>query len=219
MILVIFLIPMYISSLTFHETIYVTTHNLYSDIEIASPVYFCNRGTYNECPVARTNVGAMMKIGFRFDLGKLLCGILMYEVQKKGNTKSNRQYITDTTSTKTIEDTLKMTRLLVIWKIKSYERFKVHIALVEHGNEFVLNEDKLAELYDKVDSQLSRRCNTCAWLMNDNIVLEVTYEVVQKGDLELKITISKRAKNKYTKSALWTDSERQVLLLIVIYFC
>jgi hypothetical protein len=118
MILAIFLILMCITSLTLHEVMNVTVHNQYSDIELASPVYFCNCGTYNEYPIERTSNGITMKIGFRFGLDKLPGGILMYELQRKGNTKSDhrsrgnakslRPPRTDITSTNAVEDTSKM---------------------------------------------------------------------------------------------------------------
>jgi hypothetical protein len=58
--------------------------------------------------------------------------------------------------------------------------------------------------------------------MCDNTALMITYNIMQKEGLEFKITISKEAKDKYTKSALWIDSERQVSfsgsdILVLIY--
>jgi hypothetical protein len=46
------------------------------------------------------------------------------------------------------------------------------------------------------------------WLICDNTVLKAAYKIVQKECLGLNITISKGAKNKYTKSVLWIDPER-----------
>jgi hypothetical protein len=82
--------------------------------------------------------------------------------------------------------------------------------LAEHDNKLVLNEDKLAQLYDKIDEQLSRSSNLSkgTWSMCDDTALVATYKVMQKGDRELKIDISKEAKDEYTKSALWIDSGR-----------
>jgi hypothetical protein len=194
-------------------------HNQHPDIELVSPVYFCNCGIYNEHPVKRTDAGAMMNVGFRFDLDNLPSGILMYEVQKEGKAKSDHQPSIDIVSTQTAKDTSKMMRLLVAWKIEQFEEPRIHIVLLEHDNELVLNEDKLVQLY-KVNDQFSRRYNSSksTWLVSANTVLEAAYEVVQKEGIELKITISEGAKDNDTKSALWIDSERQVSSLMIIYF-
>jgi hypothetical protein len=190
----------------------VIVHNRYSDVELVSPVYFCNHGTYNEYPVERTDIGAMMKIGFSFGLDKLPGGILMYEVRRKGNTESDYQFNIDTTFAETVRDTSKMIRLLVVWKIKHFDEPRVHIVLVEHDIELEWNEDKLAKLYDKVNEQSSRHYNPSryTWLVSDNIVLKTTYEVAQREGLELKIAISKGIKDWSTRPALWIDPERRV---------
>jgi hypothetical protein len=133
---------------------------------------------------------------------------------KKGNIKSDYQ-----TSTEVVEHIPKMMRLLVTWKTKRSKELRVYTVLVEHDNELVWNEDKLAQLYDKINEQLSRRCDApkSTWLVCDNTVLEVTYEVLWKVDPELKITISKGIKDWNTRPALWIDPERQVSSLMAIY--
>jgi hypothetical protein len=197
-------------SLTPRGVMDVTVHNQYSDIELVSPVYFCNHGSYNEYPVKRTDIGAVMKIGFSFGLDKLPGGILMYEVQRKGNTESDYRPSIDTTFTETVRDTSKIMRFLVIWKIEYFGEPRIHIVLVEHDHEFVLNEDKLAKLYDKVNEQFSRSyiSSKYTWLVSANTVLKTTYEVAQKEGLELKIAISKGVKDWNTRPALWIDPER-----------
>jgi hypothetical protein len=197
-------------SLTLRGIMDVTVHNQYPDIELVSPVYFCNRGVYNEYPVERTDVGAMMMISFQFGLDKLPGGILMYGVQRKGNIESDHQFSTDATSIEAVEDTSKITRLLVAWKIEHFGEPKVYIVLVEHDSELEWNEDKQAKLYDKVNEQFTRHCNPSryTWLVSDNIVLETTYEIAQREGLELKIAIYKGIKDWDTRPALWIDPER-----------
>jgi hypothetical protein len=201
---------MCIVSLTLHRVMDVTVHNQYSDIELVSPVYFCNHGIYNEYPVKRTDVGAMMKIDFRFGLDKLPRGILMYEVQEKGNIRSDHCLNIDTTSAKMVGDTSKMMRFLVTWKIENFGEPRVRIVLVEHDNDLTLNEDKLAKLYNKVNGQFSKQYSPSryTWLVSANTVLEATYEAVQKEGLELKVVISKGIKDWNTRPALWIDPER-----------
>jgi hypothetical protein len=211
------LILTYTASLTLYGVMNVTIHNQYPDIELISPVYFCNRGAYNEYPIERTDDSATMKIEFRFGLDKLPGGILMYEVQRKEKAKSDHRSNTDTTSTEAIEYTSKMIRLLVVWKFESFRKPRVYIVLAEHDNALVLNEDKLAQLYDKINDVPSSH-NLSGWLMCDNTALTVTYKTVMKKGHELEITISGGVKNEYTRQALWIDPERQVSYLIVMYF-
>jgi hypothetical protein len=197
-------------SLTLCGAMDMTIYNHYSDIELVSPIYFCNNGTYNEYPVERTNTGAVMNIGLKFGLDKLPGGIVIYEIQRKGDIEPDHQSSTDTTSTKLVEDTLKMMRLLVVWKNKHSGKPIVHIVLVEHSNSLVLDEDKLAQLYNKMDDQFSRNYDSfqSTWLVYDDTALIATYEVVQKEDLGLKIDISQGVESEDTMRPMWIDSER-----------
>jgi hypothetical protein len=216
MMLAIFLILTCTASLTLNETLDVTIRSQYSDIELASPVYFCDGRTYNEYSIERTDVGTMMRIGFRYDIGES-GGIVMYEVQRNRNTKSDHQPSTDTTSTETVGDASKIMRLLVTWKTDYSHGSGAHIILVEHDNKLVLSEAELAQLYDRIydlpievynwTHKYGSICKS-TWSMNDNTVLGAAYEIVFEKGRELKITISEGIKDEYTKSALWIDSER-----------
>jgi hypothetical protein len=219
MMLVIFPILMRTASLTLYDTMDVTVHNQYPDVELVSPVYFCNHCTCNEYPIRRTDGGAMMNTDIRFDIGKLPGGIWMYEVQRKGSTESDHQSSTDTISTEVVEDTSKIVRLLMIWKIEDPEEPEVCIILVEHSNELVLNEDKLAQLYDKANDRFYKFYDSfqSTWLVCDNTVLKATYKIVWERGLELEITISEGVKDEYPMKPMWIDSERQVSSLMVIY--
>jgi hypothetical protein len=224
--LVIFLILMCTASFTLHDTMNVTVHNQYSDIELVSLVYFCKCETYNEYSIERMSTDSIMKIGFRFDLEQdEPGGILMYEVQR--DTKSDRQSSIDPISAKVIKDTSKMIRLLVAWRFERPWTIRARIALTEHDNELVLNEDKLAQLYDKIYDIPSEVYNLffrydgiykSTWLICNNTVLKEADEVIFEKGIELKITISEGVEDKYTVKPLWIDSTRQVLSLMVIYF-
>jgi hypothetical protein len=204
-------------SFTLYGAMDVTIYDRYSDIGSMSSAYFCNCETYNEDFVERMDAGGMMEIGFRFDLKQdEPGGMLIYEMQRRGNAKSDHQSDTDSTSIETVEDASKIMQFLVAWKIMSHGKLRVHIVLVEHDNELVLDEDKLAQLYKKVNDIPSSH-SLSRWLIYDNIALVVTYETVWKISLEFKITISEGVKDEYTKSTLWIDSERQVSLLMIIY--
>jgi hypothetical protein len=197
----------------------VTICNQYPNIELISPICFCNDGTYHEYPVKRMNASTMMKIGFRLDPDQdESVGILMYKVQRKESVKFDHLPSTDITPIKTVEDTSEIMRLLVVWKIKHHDMPKIHIALVKHGNNLVLNEDKLVHLHDKIYDILRLYTYKRTWLMSDNAILAATHELVYKEDFELKITISEGIEEDwYTMAPLWIDSERQVSSLMMWY--
>jgi hypothetical protein len=203
---------MHNASLIFPGTMVMTVHNQYPDIELVSPMYFFNRCIYNEYPLERTDTGAIMKIEFRYDLDQdKPRGILMYKAQRK--TRSNHRASID----KLIEDALETMRLLVTWKIECSGELKVNIMLVEYGDEIVLNEDKLAQLYEKVNDIPSSYISRHTWLMYDNTVLMVVHKVVQKVILELDITIFEEPSSIDIIRPMWIDLSRQVSSEVAIY--
>jgi hypothetical protein len=200
-------------------------HHQHLDIELASPVYFCNRGTYNEYPVKRTDDGTIMNISLIPDQDKL-DGMMVYKVQRNGNTRSDQSSI-NTIYAKVVEEASKMMQFFITWKIRR-DTFKVNIILVEYGNDSVLSEDKLAQLYNKIVDMpidhgfcvlISGICFYSAdtVLMYDNTALNIVYEIARKEGFGLKITISEGDKDEYTMRPMWIDPERQVLLAIIIY--
>jgi hypothetical protein len=199
---------MYIVSLTLHKTMIMTVYNKYPGMKLVSPVCFCNRGKLYECRVKRTNTGSVMKYDLKFDFDQdTLEGILMYEIRRKENARYSHQSSINTTYAEVIEEASRMTRLLVAWKIERSGESKVRIILVECDDKLVLNEDKLAQLYEKIND-IPPGYHAITWLMYDNTVLEATYEIEQETGIELKITISEGDKDENTKPALWIDPER-----------
>jgi hypothetical protein len=212
--LMIFLVLTDTVSLTLHKVMAMTVHNEDPDIELVSPVYFCTGGTYYEYPVERSDVGVMIKLDFRFDPDQDESGgALMYEMRRKGSIESDRQASIEPIYAKVIEDASKMMRLLVIWKIKYNEEPKSSVILVKYGNEFVLNEDKLAQLYNKVNV-IPINCYESTWLIRDDTVPEVMRKVVWRRNHELEIIVSKGFRDSDTIRPMWIDSERQVSPLI-----
>jgi hypothetical protein len=227
MMLVIFFILTRTVSLTLHTTMDVTVHNRYPDIELVSPICFYNHEKRYECLIEKTGVGTMMKTSFRIEMNELSGGILAYKVQRKGNTKSDCQPNTDTTSTEAIEDASKIMRLLVTWKENDSRDLIIRMLLVEHDNELVLNEDKLEQLYNKVNDIPSELYNwilkyddddgiyKSTWLMCDNTVLKAACELIYEKGRELKVIISEGVRNLDDMKPLWVDSTRQVSYLMI----
>jgi hypothetical protein len=218
MMLVIFLILTFATSLTLRMPVNVIVHSHYPGIELASLACFCDGRTYDEYSVERDDDCAATKIGFRFNLNQDKCeGALMYEVQRNENTKSDYQPNTDTISTETVEDTSKIMRLLVTWKIMNTWKCSVYVVLVEHDNELILDEDKLTRLYNKINDIPSEIYTSflkydgitkSTWLIYDNAVLDAEYRAVLGKGIELEVLISKGVKDKDVEPALWVDSKR-----------
>jgi hypothetical protein len=101
-------------------------------------------------------------------------------------------------------------RLLVTWRVKHPGKPKVNVMLVEYDNGLVLNEDKLAQLYDKANNIILYGHNSFGyiWLMYDNTMLKVTRKLMRKTGLELKITISTVSRNLDTMRLMWIEPER-----------
>jgi hypothetical protein len=197
-------------SLTLHKTMIMTVHNQYPDIELESPAYFCNRGKLYEHHIEGTNAGAMIDIDLKFDIDQdELGGILIYEVRKRESIEFDHQSIISAMAARAIGETSEMIRFSILWKIKRFERPKVNTMLIECDNELVSNEDKLAQLYDNIDSRLPNY-DRHTWLMCNNTALKGKYDVEQEEGLELKIDISEGVKNEDNIKPIWIDSTRQV---------
>jgi hypothetical protein len=209
MMLSIFLMLTFTTSLTLHNTAIMTIHNQHPDIELVAPVYFCNCGTYYEYPVEGVDTNTITRIGFRFELDQNeSSGILVYGLRRKNREGSDHQSSVDTIYTKVIEEASKMTRLLVTWKVKHSWGPRVKIMLVEYDNGLVLSEDKLAQLYEKVNDIYSvYHPDKDTWLMCDNTILKATHSLENSG-LRSKITISEGLMDRDVTRSRWIDSER-----------
>jgi hypothetical protein len=147
----------------------------------------------------------------------------MYKVQRKVNTRSDHQSSIDVIYTNVIEETLKMIRLLVIWKVEYLKKPEVKAMLVEYDNKLVLNEDELVQLYNNAVNMsfnydtsyyLGREnhiLNKYTALVCDHAALKVVYDEEWKDGLELKINISGveyNARDIHIIKLMWIDPKR-----------
>jgi hypothetical protein len=205
-------------SLTLHETMAMTVHNEYPDIELVSPIYFCAGGTYYEYPIERTDKGVKMKLDFRINPDQDESGgILIYEVRRKENIGSDHQSSNDIIYATVIEEASKTTRLLVFWKIKQHGDPKASVVLVEHDNELVLDEDKLARLCKNVNDIPYDRFRD-RWSIFNNIELAIWCRPFWREELKLKTEIFKGFRDEDNIRPMWIDSERQVQSEMAIHF-
>jgi hypothetical protein len=198
----------YIVSLTLQKIAHMTIHNRYSDIELVSPVLFCNCENRYEYHVEKTDTGSMLKINIKFDTDQDVEGILMCKIQMKSNTRTNHRYSNGETS--------RVMRLLVAWKIK-HSRAHEKTILVEYDDTFEVNENRLEQLYNKVRN-IPTMWYRNEWLIYDDTILKVTSNsLTYKRDPGLEITISRGVGDSVTIRPMWIDPERQVSSLMIIY--
>jgi hypothetical protein len=202
----------HIVSLNFQIITPLTIYNQYPDIELASPVLFCNSECDHEYYVERVNNGTVMEVEFKLDFEyDTLEGILMYKVQRKSTAISDHQY------GKVIEEASKVIRFLVAWKIESCRVCEEKIILIEYDDKFDMSENRLAQLYEKVKN-IPASYYENVWLICDNTVLKSTCDLsIHKTDFELKTYISEGIKGRHTLKPMWIDPERQVSFLMIIY--
>jgi hypothetical protein len=197
---------MYIISITPKKVGSITICNLYPDMELVSPIFYYNHECHYEYHVKK-DTSDVIKIDLYFDQDDAR-GIMMCKMQRKSNTRSNHQY--------NHEETSKVIQFLVAWKITPFW-VDEKIILVEHDDQLVINEDKLARLYDKVKN-IPASDIISTWLIDDNKVLKVTCDrSIHKTNHELKITISKGVNGYDIRPNFWIDSTRQVLFKMIIY--
>jgi hypothetical protein len=123
-------------------------------------------------------------------------GALLYKLHRKYAIRTSYYYNSGTTS---VEDTAKSIHLLVVWDIKN-DYPKVHVELIEYTDGFTWDEDKLWLLHNQYKYRI-HACygsNTIKWLLHDDAVMKVRFDITHGTDYKLDIIISGRD-GKYRK--------------------
>jgi hypothetical protein len=184
----------------------VAIHNRCSNIKLVSPVYFCNGTVYSKLSDQQIDIGTKMNASFEISAAQSKFeGALLFKLQRHFNDWCNMDALT----TETNEREEKCVQLLIAYKVKD-SKVILHVALVEHANEFTWDENKLKKLYDKNRSWLNEYNNTMSysWFMDDNMTLKTTFGSRDlNGALEINISISEEESGGYMEP-LCVDPER-----------
>jgi hypothetical protein len=182
-------------SLALQSAMNVTINNLYTNIELASPVYLTKDATCQIQFPQKVNSKSEMQTNFKTGIDEdKFGGILLYHLQKEESNEPDKDI---------------STQLLVIWGRKSgllYSR----AWLIEYESKFTWNKIKLERLYYGYD----RRYNTHPipsgemWLLNDNTMLRTLCRISYERGFEMKITISEEELPLRPIRPLWIDSDR-----------
>jgi hypothetical protein len=183
--------------------------NQCSNTELVSPVYF---GDGVVCPKLfdqRLDIGTKMTTSFAINATQdEFEGTLLYKLKR--HVKSDGQCNTSTSTTEANKNETVHVHMLVTWKMKDAKPL-VRAILLEHTEEFIWNESRLVELYNKNHSRTKEYADAISftWLMDDNVVLKTTFILRSlKGKPELSISISEEEKDEYAMKPLCVDLER-----------
>jgi hypothetical protein len=194
-------------SLKFQSPASIIIHNQCLNTELVSPVYFGNGVVCPKLSDQQIDIDVAMKIRFEiYATQDEFKGALLYKLQRN----FNNQYGMDTLNTDANNSEAKYVYMLLAWEMKDSEHF-AYVALVEHTNELVWNEDKLKKLYDKNHNLLKKYDETISdtWLMDDNVILKTSSKVRNsEGYFVLSISVSEEERDDYTMRPLCVDLER-----------
>jgi hypothetical protein len=195
----------YTTSFEFQLPTSVVIHNQCSNTELISPVYFSNGAVCPKLSDQQIDINTAMKIQFEINTTQdEFEGTLLYKLQRNHHDQCNM----DTSTTGTHET--KYVYMLTAWKMKDSKPF-AYVALVEHTNELVWNEDKLKKLYDKNCNRLKKYKDTISdtWLIGDSTTLKTSFRVEgMNGNFELIISISEEERDDYAMKPLCIDLKR-----------
>jgi hypothetical protein len=201
-------ILMYIISLEVQLPSCVTIYNQCTNIELVSPVYFCNGAVCSKLSNQQIDIGTEMDASFEiYATQDDFDGALLYKLQKYIESDDQRNMNTLTAEADKIE--AKCVQMLVVWKVKDSESF-LYVVLVEHIKKFIWNKDELRKLYNKNHSRLSQCDDTISdiWFMDDDMALRISFEVRGlKGNFELSISIYEE-EARHAIRPLWINTER-----------
>jgi hypothetical protein len=169
----IFSVLICVVSFVLQSPISLNIHNQCQGIDLTSPIYFIHGGKWHAIPDLKIDFDTVMLNRLEFDPGQdILEGALVYKIQIKH--AESREFPRDES---------KQIQLLVAWRIEYTRGLYVRAFLVEHGNEFNWDKDKLKRLYQKYWHVLKSWLNPTEfnWLLNDAMMLETTIKTMNEG--------------------------------------
>jgi hypothetical protein len=128
-----------VASLALRSPVLLNIYNRYQDINLISPVYFVHGKRWNVAPGQEVDIFHVDQNRLEFDSGQEIQeGVLVYTIQRK-----------HAGSDEFIQDESKNIQLLVAWQVDHTKGLDARALLIEHGNEFIWDEDKLKKLYQE----------------------------------------------------------------------
>jgi hypothetical protein len=200
----------------------ITIRNLYSDLELISPVYFSTGTICYLSPSQQTDIDTTIEAIFGIDSKqKYFKGALLYKLQRKYTTRTDNHSNGSTTS---IEDATTNMYLLVAWNIEDYKH-GFCVCLIECTDDFTWDEDKLYVLCREYGAQLYKHYKSSinTWLIHSDAIMKTRFKVIYGSDYELNIVISEGTREDDVKEPMKIDPKRLVLplsiMIVLIHDC
>jgi hypothetical protein len=177
-------------TISFAKALHINIRNLYPGLELTFPVY-CSYGTaYCIYSSQQTNTENTTEANLGIDFKqKGFRGALLYKLQKKYTTKTDKQPNNRKVFGKGIGTTID---LLVVWKIEDCNH-RFGVCLVEHSNFFIRNKDTLWTLYWEYNNRFYKFCkpNIITWSMHNGEMMKTGFDITYGSEYKLDIVMSK----------------------------
>jgi hypothetical protein len=188
-----------------HIVMKMKTLNICPDVELVDPLYFSDGAVCCESSDMKMAPNSVLNAVFKVNPAwSTFEGALICRLRKKG-TNSGQQPSAATTNVN--ENGSRHVRLLVGWKVKRFEGLRVYMLLLEHGEEFVWTEDKLAKQHKEFRGRLNVHNGALenTWLMEDGSVLKLALDSAGNRKYGISITISKVQQDSYASVPIWIE--------------
>jgi hypothetical protein len=192
------IVLMYAISLATQPSFKLNIHNKCLNVDLISPKY----ATSDELECHRPSghkvcSGDTMRSGFIIKSDNESFGVLTYRLKKRQTRES----------TGINRHTASVSQILVVWRISKSKEIYVDVLLVEHGEWFDCNKDKLRRLYQKYWHPLNAWVNPIesSWLLDNTTALRTTVKAMN-GNHGWDIFISEEMGNN-VRRPLWINAE------------
>jgi hypothetical protein len=197
------------------EALRINICNLYSSLELTSPVYFSN-STCHVSPSQQTYISITLETSFEIAPDqKTVKGALLYKLQRKCTTKTDNHLNNSTTPIRNTETSI---YLLTGWEIEDDDH-KFYVCLIECTGEFTWDEDKLWVLHHfcKDWSECQSRWNynklSSSCLMHNCLGIKMRCNMMYRSDYKLDIVVDEGTGQYSLSKPMKIDSKRLVLPL------
>jgi hypothetical protein len=164
-----------------HAAMEVEICNRCSDIELVDPLYFSDGAVCCKPLKQKVAPGDTLATAFKINFGRTdFEGALMCRLRKRTN--NDKKFSTDTINTD--EKLSSHIRFIVGWKLVNPQGPRIYMLLIEHGENLVWNENKLAEKHNEFRGRLSVHSSavTDIWSMEDGSVLRLASDGVENRE-------------------------------------
>jgi hypothetical protein len=195
---------------SFAKTLNINIRNLYSNLELISPVYFSD-SICHVSPSQQTDTSNIMEASFWIDpKHDDFKGALLYKLQRKYANRADGQ---PNISVSPNEDPATNVYFLVIWNITDIS-YIFYACLIECTADFTWDEYKLWALYDEYEYKIFfvyHRFNISTWSMSEDAMMKIRLNATHGSDYKLDIIISEGIEEYNMRKPIRIDTKKLLL--------